>query len=116
MPLNQSERVKIVASIKKHILTHHINVAGVNYDAWSKMVDECTPELLTADIAGFESGVQQLLSKLGSSHTVFYHGSGHEVLPQHSINATLRGVKMGGDERWMFLDVCRTAGARILGI
>jgi hypothetical protein len=47
---------------------------------------------------------------------VFYHGSGHEVLPQHSINATLRGVKMGGDERWMFLDVCRTAGARILGI
>jgi len=114
--LNQSERVKIVASIKKHILTHHINVAGVNYDAWSKMVDECTPELLTADIAGFESGVQQLLSKLGSSHTVFYHGSGHEVLPQHSINATLRGVQMGGHEHWMFLDVFDEGPAHVAGI
>jgi hypothetical protein len=57
MSLNPSERVKIVVSIKKHILKHHINVAGVNYDAWSKVVDECTPSLLTADVAGFERAV-----------------------------------------------------------
>jgi len=93
MSLNPNERIKIIVSIKKHVLKHHINVAGVSYDAWGKVVDERTPTLLTADISGFESGVQQLLSKLGSSHTVFYHGSGNEVLPQHSINATLRGVK-----------------------
>ena len=43
----------------------------------------------------FESGVRQLLSELGSSHTAFYHEHGKQVLPQHSINATLRGFSSG---------------------
>ena len=116
MSLNLNERAKIVASVKKHVLKNHINVAGVNYDAWSKLVDERTPALLSAETGEFETGVQQLLSELGSSHTVFYRGSGTQVLPQHSINATLRSVKLGDAEHWMFLDVFDDGPAHVAGI
>ena len=88
--LSPKERGEILARIKKRVLKHHINIGGVSYEAWARLADHRTSELLTADTDGFESGVRQLLSELGSSHTVFYHERTNRVLPQHSINATLR--------------------------
>src|ERR1039458_8298694 len=102
--LGPNERAKILASIKKLVLKHHINVRGVSYDAWTRLVDQRAPELLAAETDKFESGVRQLLSELGSSHTAFYHERGKQVLPQHSLNATLRGFSVAGSERWFFLD------------
>jgi hypothetical protein len=49
------------ASIKKLVLKHHINVGGVNYDVWTKLVDQRASELLGAETGDFESGVRQLL-------------------------------------------------------
>ena len=98
------------------MLKHHINVGGVNYDAWTTLVDQRTPELLAAETSTFESGVRQLLSELGSSHTAFYHEYGKLVLPQHSINATLRGFSLAGSERWFFLDVFEGGPAHVAGI
>jgi C-terminal processing protease CtpA/Prc len=114
--LSPNERAKILASIKKLVLKHHINVSGVSYGAWTTLVDQQTTELLAAETAKFESGVRQLLSELGSSHTAFYHENGKQVLPQHSINATLRGFSMAGFERWFFLDVFEGGPAHIAGI
>ena len=99
------ERARILASIKKLVLKHHINVGGVSYDAWTTTVDQRTPELLTAETGQFEIGVRQLLSELGSSHTAFYHERGKQLLPQHTINATLRSFSHAGAEHWFFLDV-----------
>jgi C-terminal processing protease CtpA/Prc len=116
MLLSPRIRTKILTSIRKRVLKHHINVSGVSYEAWTQHFDERRPELLAADTDGFENGVRQLLSELGSSHTVFYHERSNRLLPQHSINATLRWSKQAGDERWIFLDVFEDGPAHIAGI
>lgn len=116
--LSPKERGAIVHRIKKCVLKHHINVAGINYDSWSKRVDDRLAGLLAADQDGFEGGIRQLLSELGTSHTVFYHGGGeaNPVLPQHSLNATLRSVTREGSARWMFLDVFEDGPAYLAGV
>jgi C-terminal processing protease CtpA/Prc len=114
--LSPSERARILASIKKLVLKHHINVGGVSYDAWTTQVDQRASELLGAETGDFESGVRQLLSELGSSHTAFYHEQGKQVLPQHSLNATLRRFSVTGSEHWFFLDVFEGGPAHIAGV
>ena len=116
MSLSQSERKRILSSIKTRVLKQHINVAGVSYEAWTRLVDERTPELLTADTDEFESGVRRLLSELGTSHTVFYHERPSQLLPQHSINASLRKFEQAGDAQWIFLDVFEGGPAQVAGI
>ena len=116
MPLTPKDRAQILASIKKLVLKHHLNFSAVNYDEWTRLVDERTPALVAAETDQFESGVRQLLSQLGSSHTAFYHEYGKHVLPQHAINATLSGFSVAGSERWIFLDVFDGGPAAVAGI
>ena len=73
-------------------------------------------ELLTAELAGFEAGIRQLLAELKTSHTVFYHSLPKELLPQHTINASLRDVPLNGAHKWMFLDVFEDGPAHVAGI
>ena len=35
--LSPQARARILASIKKMVLNHHINVGGVSYDAWTSL-------------------------------------------------------------------------------
>src|SRR3989442_10816339 len=90
MSLNQSERKRILSSIKTRVLKQHINVAGVSYEAWTRLVDERTLELLSAQTHELETGVSRLLSELGSCHTEFYYSFPRQLLPLHSINPSLR--------------------------
>src|SRR5437867_13285755 len=89
MSLSQRERKRILSSIKTRVLKQHINIAGVSYEAWTRLVDERTSELLTADTGEFETGVRRLLSELGTSHTAFYHECPSHIIPQTSINVSL---------------------------
>jgi carboxyl-terminal processing protease len=116
MTLDSKKRTQILRAIKKLVLAHHINVAGIDYGAWTARVQERTEELLTSDVAGFEGGVRQLLTELKTSHTVFYHSLPTELLPQHTINASLRDVSRDGHHRWMFLDVFEDGPAHRAGI
>jgi carboxyl-terminal processing protease len=116
MSPSQSERKRILRSIKTRVLKQHINIAGVSYEAWTRLVDERTSELLTADADQFESGIRRLLSELGTSHTVFYHEHPSQLLPQHSINASLRRFEQAGAARWIFLDVFEDGPAHAAGI
>src|SRR5208337_1452248 len=117
MPFDQKQRSEILSAIKKRILKHHVGAAGVNYEDWSRLFDQRVPELLNADSDGFEVGVQQILVELRSSHTVFYHESTIQVLPQHSINATVRRFEpRDGDVEWFFLDVFEDGPAHVAGI
>ncbi|PYU98008.1 MAG: hypothetical protein DMG26_19790, partial [Acidobacteria bacterium] len=52
----------------------------------------------------------------GTSHTVFYHECPSQLLPQHSINASLRKFEQAGDARWIFLDVFEDGPAHVAGI
>ena len=116
MALNSKARLEIFKSIKVLVLRHHLNVAAVDYKDWLADLDGRTSDLLSADQAAFEVGVRELLSKLRSSHTGFYHERPLQVLPQHTINTTLRRVVRNGDERWMFLDVFEGGPAHSAGV
>jgi carboxyl-terminal processing protease len=109
-------RSQILRSVKRRVLRHHINAAGIDYDAWLKRIDDKTPALLVAEPAIFESGVRELLTELGTSHTGFYHSRPRESLPQHTINATLRELSCGDASEWMFLDVFEGGPAYIAGV
>src|SRR5579862_5958943 len=105
MVLDPKKRRQILRSIKKLVVKHHINIAGIDYDAWTARMEAQTPELLAADLQSFELGVRSLLTELKTSHTAFYHSLPTELPPQHTINATLRDVPLNGVHKWMFLDV-----------
>jgi C-terminal processing protease CtpA/Prc len=113
---NPQERAQILASIKKAVLKHHINVGGVSYDAWTTLVDQRTPSLLHVPASEFESGVRALLTELKCSHIAFFHETGKQLLPQHTLNATLRGFPSAGKERWFFLDIFEGGPAHIAGV
>ncbi len=115
-PLSPKERAAILSAIKKLVLKHHFNVTGVDYEEWMRSVDQQSADLLSADLEGFESGISEILSRLGSSHTSFYHQRVRQLLPQHSLNATLRPFSSNGAERWMFLDVFEEGPADAAGI
>jgi carboxyl-terminal processing protease len=116
MTLTAKQRARILRTIKKLVVTRHINVAGVDYKQWSKHLDERAPQLLSADIAAFENGIRELLSELKTSHTVFYHSVPRELLAQHTINASVREIGCDGARRWMFLDVFDSGPAEAAGI
>jgi carboxyl-terminal processing protease len=116
MTLDSKQRTQILRTIKKLVRAHHINVAGVDYDAWAERVDGRAKELLAADLAGFESGVRELLAELKTSHTAFYHSLPKELPPQHTINASLRDLSLSDQRKWMFLDVFEDGPADRVGI
>jgi C-terminal processing protease CtpA/Prc len=116
MSPNLQERAKILASIKRLVLKHHINVGGASYDAWTALVDQRAPALLEVETSKFESGVKELLSELKSSHIAFFHGTGKHLLPQHTLNVTLRSFPSVGRERWFFLDVFEGGPAHVAGV
>jgi C-terminal processing protease CtpA/Prc len=110
------QRTEILAAVKKSVLKNHFNVAGVDYNDWARRFDERSPTLLGVDLEGFEDGVRKALAELGSSHTVFYHERTNRLLPQHSINATLRAFEHDGQQRWHFLDIFEGGPADVAGI
>ena len=114
--LTPRQRTELLASVKKSILKHHFNVGGVDYNEWARRFDERTPALLGADVEEFEDGIRKALAELGSSHTVFYHERSNRLLPQHSINATIRAFEHDGRQRWHFLDVFEGGPAHLAGI
>src|SRR5262249_31244979 len=58
----------------------------------------------------------EALAELRSSHTVFYHERTNRLLPQHSINATVRAFERDGQQHWYFLDVFEDGPAHIAGV
>jgi C-terminal processing protease CtpA/Prc len=111
-----TQRTAILASVKKCILKRHFNVGSVDYEKWGQRFDERLPYLLGADVEGFEDGVRKSLAELLSSHTVFFHERTNRLLPQHSINATIRAFGHDGRQRWHFLDVFDGGPAHLAGI
>src|SRR5467141_2496683 len=107
-PLTQKDRAKILGVLKKLVLQRHINVSNPNqdYGRWIGIVDERLPRLVAVDTPeGFETGVSEVLTELGSSHTAFFHQRRDSVPAPYSINATLRAVDAPEGKRWMFVDV-----------
>jgi carboxyl-terminal processing protease len=112
-----SERLKVISRIKKLVLKHHFNIENIDLNEWCEEVDECIPELIKGkDERIFEHGIYQLLAKLRSSHTDFYHRDRNPTRPEHAIGATLRAVTSLDTQRWMFLDVFEDSPAACAGV
>jgi carboxyl-terminal processing protease len=116
MSISERERTEILGAIRKQVLKRHINVGGVSYEAWFKLMEERTAALIAGDTEAFEKGVQELLHGLGCSHTVFYHESVNRFLPQHTINVSVRWFEHSDGGRWTFLDVYDDGPAHAAGI
>ena len=43
---DEKTRIRILDAIVKHVLTHHINIAGVDYDRWRTSLAEKSGDLL----------------------------------------------------------------------
>jgi C-terminal processing protease CtpA/Prc len=114
--LTQSDKLAMIRKIKKLVLKYHINVGGVDYDLWGQRVDERAPEISAGDQREFETGVRALLAELRTSHTGFFHDVPDRLLPQHTLNATVRKVQFGDADTWMFLDVIEGGPAAKAGI
>jgi C-terminal processing protease CtpA/Prc len=114
--LSRAEKAAILKKVKKFVLRYHINVGGINYDEWARTLDSHATELTEADDRQFETGVRALLADLGTSHTGFFREVPDLLLPQHSLNSTLRKVQIAGADRWMFLDVFEDGAADRAGI
>ncbi len=116
MALTQKQRTQILNTVRKRVLKNHFNVAGVNYHEWVKSFDEQSRELIVGNDETFETGVQDLLTGLRSSHTGFYHERPNRLFPQHTINATLGKFAQGENQRWYFLDLFEDGPAQRAGI
>jgi carboxyl-terminal processing protease len=116
MSLSPKDRTAILSSIKKLVIAKHINVSNVDYDAWTRLLEERTPQLVAFDDAGFEDAIRDLLKELGTSHVVLYRDVPDRLAPQHTIGATLRAISCAGDARWMFLDVFEDGPAHRAGV
>jgi carboxyl-terminal processing protease len=119
MMLNERDRLRIIRTVRKLVLTKHINVANLeqDYGNWAALLDQCTPDLSKVeDGQEFEAGVRKILAALGSSHTAFFHVNGADVPSAHGINSTLRAIDTANGKRWMFLDVIEDGPAHRAGI
>jgi carboxyl-terminal processing protease len=115
-PINQKQKAKILDRIKKAVLKHHFNVSGIDYEAWTAQLASRRATVTSADVETFENGVKELLTKLKSSHTGFYHERPNRLFPQHTINATLKSFELAGRPTWFFLDVFPAGPADVAGI
>jgi carboxyl-terminal processing protease len=109
------QRQKIINAVKKRVLKNHFNAAGVNYTEWITAIDTRTPHLLTTAEDDFETELQEMLRRLKSSHTGFYHEKPNRLFPQHTINASLWPPE-GDGGLWYFLDVFPEGPADRAGI
>ncbi len=116
MQLTQKQRKRILSAVRKQVIKNHFNVASVNYEHWLKAFDTRSGQLLSADPEAFETGIQEILRELHSSHTGFYHERPNRLFPQHTINATLGKTGLNKEEHWFFLDVFEDGPARRAGI
>lgn len=119
MSLTETDRLKIIRTIKKLVPAKHINVTNPNQDyrEWIDQVDQNTVSLLRVeDTQQFEVGIRNLLSSLGSSHTGFFHERDSDIPPAYAINATVCAVDTPLGNRWMFLDVMEGGAAHHAGI
>ncbi len=117
--LSRKDRAKIISTIKKLVPARHINVSNPNqdYGPWLALVNERMPRLVDEDDPGaFETGVNEILRALGSSHTAFFHQHRNSIPAPYSINATLRAVETSEGKRWMFVDVIEDGAAFQAGI
>ena len=112
-----NERAKILASIKKLVLKHHINVGGVSYDAWTTLVDQRTPELLAVETEQIRKRCQAAsIGTRGAAIQPSITKQGNSFFLSIPLMRLFAAFTVAGSERWFFLDVFEGGPAHVAGI
>jgi len=64
----------------------------------------------------FELGMHDLVRRLGTSHTGFFHESVRRVPARLAIGASFRKVDQDGEQRWVLQDVHESGPAHLAGL
>lgn len=116
MPDERKLRSRILQKIVRLVQERHFNLARVDHQEWARRLRDREPEIVTGDREEFEAGIRAVLSELKTSHTAFYSERPTRFPPQHTINATLSEINVGGSARWMFVDVFEDGPAYNAGV
>jgi carboxyl-terminal processing protease len=92
---------RTVAKVKKHYFD-----PGYNGTDWPALAQSSRDRILAAESPEyFELAMHDLVRKLGTSHTGFFHRSVRRVPGRLAIGATFRKVEMACGPRWVTQDV-----------
>jgi C-terminal processing protease CtpA/Prc len=92
---------KTVAKVTKEYFDPNFN--GTR---WPELARDSRQEILAIDDAeAFERSMHELVRRLGTSHTGFFHQSVKRVPARLAIGATFHKAANNGDTRWIVQDV-----------
>lgn len=103
---------KTVAKVTKGYFDPNFN--GTN---WPELARESRKSILALeDPEAFEQGMHELVRRLGTSHTGFFHQSVRRVPARLSIGATFHKIGSDADTRWTVQDVHEGGPAHAAGL
>jgi C-terminal processing protease CtpA/Prc len=113
--LTATQKSKILDKIQQYVDGRFFNPLA-DLPAWKASWPEAREWIQASSTSeSFEERVRQSLTKLRSSHVVFFHGSGQGVPAPYALNATF--LKSDDAEPvWVFLDVLEGGVAHKAGI
>jgi len=115
MNLTPTQITQILDKVEHHIDANFFNPLA-DLAAWKESWGEARKWIqASSGSTEFENRVNQSLAKLRSSHVMFFHGGGQNVLAPNALNATF--LKSDYPEPvWVFLDVLEGGTAHKAGI
>lgn len=105
MQLSRTDREKIFEKTRRTVEKQYFD-PRFNGRNWHALTEEYKAGILdTEDASRFEIAMHDLVRRLGTSHTGFFHESVNRVPGRLAIGATFRKIETPDGQRWMFQDV-----------
>lgn len=116
MRLSRTDRESILQKSLALIEKKHFN-PEFKCPGWRKTLEVRSQRVLeTQTHEEFEMGMDELVSLLGTSHTLFFHQNAKRVAARYAICATVQPVQTQRGLSWMFQDVFEDGPASQAGM
>ena len=103
--LNESQRRQVLEKVVETTASKFADPKMNGVD-WKRLSSEAEPAVVgAADSQEFETKINELLLKLGTSHIGFFHGERPRSPGRIAISATFLRAGTSDGPRWMFQDV-----------
>lgn len=119
--LNFAQRAEVFDKTAEKVTKQYFD-PQFNGTDWPRLAREARERIVSlSDPEQFETAMHDLVRKLGTSHTGFFHQSARRVPARLAIGATIRRAEMDSAPRWVAQDVHasgpgHTAGLRPMDI
>jgi carboxyl-terminal processing protease len=114
--LSAQQRASIFDRTAQKVKKNYFDPA-YNGTEWPRLARESRERILQIeDPDQFELGMHDLVRKLGTSHTGFFHQSVRRVPARLAIGASFRKVDQDSKQRWVVQDVHESGPAHLAGL